>query len=337
MEIVFVHFGSIPPKYLIRNLNRTCEFFPDTTVTLITDVELDFEVKHSNFHKHHFDLGADYQRVDRRINHPKSFRKNFWFTSLARVMALCDYVIERNIPVLHVESDVLVAKDLPLHAFMQCDRSIAYTMVGELSGVASVLWLGDKGAAMLLRDYVNLQVQEDSMTTDMKILGQYQRDYPRRVRILASFPTKLLGSYSSIPRQIVEDMIYSEELFCGFFDAADVGQYLLGDDPRNHRGLKLLRHELVTSFFKPSKVSFQYSKNRRFLNISSGSVNRYYSLHIHSKTESVFIEKKIESVLSRAVETQSRPEKRILVPIVLVNSIRNSLVRRFRKLAAFKK
>jgi hypothetical protein len=337
MEIVFVHFGSIPPKYLIRNLNRTCEFFPDTKVTLITDVELDFEVKHSNFQNHQFELGTDYQQVNRQINHPKNFRQNFWFTSLARVIALCDYVIENNVAVLHIESDVLVSQDLPLQTFEQCDRSIAYTMVGELSGVASVLWLGDKSAAMRLRDYVNFQVQTDSMTTDMKILGQYQTDYPQQVRILASFPTRLSGSCSSISTQIVEDMIYSEDLFCGFFDAADVGQYLLGDDPRNHRGMKFVRRELFTSFFKPSKVSFQYSKSRRFINVASGSFNRYYSLHIHSKTESVFTEKKIERVLLRAVEKQSRPEKCILVPSVLLASIRHSLIRRFHKLTEFKK
>lgn len=337
MEIVFVHFGSAPPKYLIQNLNRTCEFFPNTTVALITDVKADIEVDHSNFQKRHFELGPDYQQVNSQIHHPKSFRNNFWFTSLARVMALCDYVIEREVAVLHIESDVLVSQDFPLQKFTKCDQSIAYTMVGEMSGVASVLWLGNKNAAIHLRSYANFQAQVDSMTTDMKILGRYQQDYPQNVRILASFPTKLVTSYSSISTQIIQDMIYSEELFEGYFDAADVGQYLLGDDPRNNRGMKFLRRELITSFFKPSKVNFQYSKDRKFLNIFCENSNRYFSLHIHSKTESVFNEKKIESILSRAVENQSHPEKHILVPSVLVTSIRNSLIRRLRDLTEFKK
>ena len=337
MEIVFVHFGSTPPNYLIRNLNRTCGFFPETTVTLITDVELDIQVKHSNFRKYHFELGPDYRDVDRKIIHPKGFRNNFWFTSLARVMALCDYVIEKEIAILHIESDVLVSRDLPLQKFANCDRSTAYTMVGQMSGVASVLWLGDVIAAKHLRDYIKSQAQTDPMTTDMKILGQYQGHYPNRVRILASFPTTLSDSYSSIPAQIVQDMIYSEELFGGFFDAADAGQYLLGDDPRNNRGVKFLRCELATSFFKPSKVHFWYSSERRFLNIASESVNRYFSLHIHSKTESVFDNKRLESLLSRAVDDQSRPESHILVPSVFIASVRNSLIRRFREMTEFKK
>lgn len=337
MEIVFVHFGSTPPKYLIRNLNRTCVFFPETTVTLITDVKLDIPINHNNFQKHQFELSPDYQVVDRQISHPKSFRNNFWFTSLARVMALCDYVIEKQIAILHIESDVVVSKDLPLQKFANCDRSTAYTMVGQMSGVASVLWLGNVSAAENLRDYIKLRAQTDPMTTDMKILGQYQGDYPQQVRILASFPTKLSHAYSFVPDQVIQDMIYSEEHFGGFFDAADAGQYLLGDDPRNNRGVKFLRRELETSFFKPSKVDFGYSRERRFLNIASGSVNRFFSLHIHSKNESVFDDKRLEPLLSRAVDEQSRPEIHVLVPLVLIVSIRNSLIRRFREMTEFKK
>lgn len=337
MEIVFAHFGSTPPEYLIRNLNRTCEFFPETTVTLITNVELDIPVNHSNFHKHQFELGPDYQVVDRQISHPKSFRNNFWFTSLARVMALCDYVIKKQIAILHIESDVLVSRDLPLQKFANCDRYTAYTMVGQVSGVASILWLGNVSAAAHLRDYIKMCAQTDPMTTDMKILGQYQRDYPKRVRILASFPTKLSDAYLFVPDQMIQDMVYSEELFGGFFDAADAGQYLLGDDPRNNRGVKFLRRELKTSFFKPSKVDFEYSAERQFLNIASEEVNRFFSLHIHSKNKSVFENKRLDSLLSRAVKDQSRPESHILVPSVLIASIRNSLVRRYREKTVFKK
>lgn len=337
MEIVFVHFGSTPPEYLIRNLNRTCGFFPETTVTLITNVELSIPVNHSNFRTHQFQLGLDYQIVDRQISHPKSFRNNFWFTSLARVMALCDYVIEKQIAILHIESDVIVSRDLPLREFSNCDRYTAYTMVGQESGVASVLWLGNVSAAAHLRDYIKMCAQTDPMTTDMKILGQYQGDHPKRVRILASFPTKLSDAYLFVPDQIIQDMVYSEELFGGFFDAADAGQYLLGDDPRNHRGVKFLRRELKTSFFKPSKVDFEYSEERQFLNIASEDVNRFFSLHIHSKNKSVFENKRLDSLLSRAVKDQSRPESHILVPSVLIASIRNSLVRRYREKTVFKK
>jgi hypothetical protein len=337
MEIVFVHFGSIPPNYLIRNLNRTCVFFPETTVTLITDVELDIPINHSNFQKHYFELGPEYQVVDSQISHPKSFRNNFWFTSLARVMALCDYVIEKQNAILHIESDVLVSKDFPLPKFANCDRTASYTMVGQMSGVASVLWLGNVSAAEHLKEYIKLRAQADPMTTDMKILGQYQEDYPQQVRILASFPTNLSDAYSFVPDQVIQDMIYSEELFGGFFDAADAGQFLLGDDPRNNRGMKFLRRELETSFFKPSKVEFWYSRERQFLNISSDGVNRFFSLHVHSKTESIFDNKRLESLLSKAADEQSRPESHILVPLVLIVSIRNSVIRRFREITGFKK
>lgn len=336
MEIVFVHFGSFPPKHLIKNLNRTCKFFPDTTVTLITDAKFDNLITHNNFQRYDFQLGTDYRHVDRQMNHPKDFRNNFWFTSLARLIALCDYVIEKENPILHIESDVLVSQDFPLESFDSCDRSLAYTMVGHKSGVASILWLRDVNAAKNLRNYIYLQVQLDPMTTDMKVLGHFQWEFPDKVRILASFPIRQFNLQPLVSAPIIQDMIYTEKLFGGYFDAADAGQYLLGDDPRNNRGKKFLRRELETSFFKPSHVKFSYSKARNFLNIASEEVNRYFSLHIHSKSDSMFVEGKLGSLLLRAVENQSCPEKQVLVPAVFLSSIKNALIRRVRKWTNFK-
>jgi hypothetical protein len=282
-------------------------------------------------------MNHDYQILDEKLNHPKEFRKNFWFTSLARVYALCDYVTANNAPILHIESDVLVSRDLPLDRFAMCDRPIAYTVVGKRSGVASVMWMKNSQAALHLRDYATKSAQKDPMTTDMKILGRYQEEFPQWVRVLASFPIANESSYKSLPRQIVEDFTYTENLFEGFFDAADVGQYLLGDDPRNHRGFKLLRRQLETSYLSPREIRYSYSENRKFLGITSGLQNRFYSLHIHSKNPVVFEESKMQEVLCKAIRNQEKPEARILVLPVLIKSIKNSIIRRAHAFIAGKK
>ena len=117
MEIVFVHFGSSVPKYLMRNIERTCDFFPETTVTLITDISSKIGIKKSNFQKYIFEMNEDYVNLNQFLSHPKNFRNNFWFTSLARIFVLCDYTIARNIQILHIESDVLISSDFPLNQF----------------------------------------------------------------------------------------------------------------------------------------------------------------------------------------------------------------------------
>jgi hypothetical protein len=337
MEIVFVHFGSKFPKYLILNLKRTCELFPDFLIVLITDSPEKLEIGKANFRKSHFIMNSDYEVLNENLNHPKDFRNNFWFTSLARIYALCDYVALNNVPILHIESDVLIARDLPMDRFVMCDRPIAYTVVGKRSGVASVMWIKNSQAAIYLRDYAAKSAQKDPMTTDMKILGQYQVDFPQRVRVLASFPIANASSYKSLSPQIVEDFTYTENLFEGFFDAADVGRYLLGDDPRNHRGIKLLRRQLETSYFSPREIRYVYSETRNFLSTAFGSQNRFYSLHIHSKDNVVFEENKIQGALRRAIQNQDKPEGRILVLSVLFKSIKNSILRRMNALIAGQK
>ena len=337
MEIVFVHFGSKFPKHLLLNLKRTCDFFPSVSVVLITDIEENLRIGKANFRTSYFAMDSDYHLLNENLNHPKDFRNNFWFTSLARIYALCDYAAAKNVPILHIESDVLVSRDLPLDRFSFCDRPIAFTVVGKGAGVASVLWIENSKAALHLREYVTKSAQKDAMTTDMKILGQYQEDHPRSVRVLASFSTENTSSFKSLSPQILEDFSYTEDLFDGYFDAADVGQYLLGDDPRNHRGIKLFRRQLETSYLRPREVRYVYSETRNFLSIASGPHNRFFSLHIHSKNLKVFKEGKFRDVLSRAIRNQDKPEGRFLVVSVLVKSIKNSLQRRSKVLMVGRK
>jgi hypothetical protein len=328
MEIVFVHFGSKYPKHLVLNLKRTCEIFPEVPVVLITDVPEDIEIEQANFRKSYFRMSSDYHTLDKNLSHPKNFRNNVWFTSLARIYALCDYVVTKNVSILHIESDVLVSSDLPIDRFVECDRPIAFTIVGKSSGVASVMWIENANAAIQLRDYSAKSAKEDPITTDMKILGRFQEDYPQLVRTLASFPAGGGESYKSLPTQVLEDFIYCEKLFGGYFDAADVGRFLLGDDPRNHRGVKLLRTALDTSYFNPREFKYFYSMSRDFVGVNSSSNGKFFSLHIHSKNVDVFKKEMMRKVLSRAIRDQNKPQGRSLVLSILMMAIKHSLKRR---------
>ena len=337
MEIVFVHFGSRVPKYLMQNIKRTCDFFPETTVTLITDLSSKVSIKKSNFQKFNFEMNDDYVNLDQSLSHPKNFRNNFWFTSLARILVLCDYVIAKNVQILHIESDVLISSDFPLNQFKACDRPVAYPVIGKQSAVASTLWIGNPEAAHRLRSYSTTLVQNDPTMTDMKILGRFQQDFPKFVRVLASFPTGSEGAYSPPSPEILKDMRYTENLFNGYFDAADVGSYLLGDDPRNHRGVKFLRRQLDTSYFRPRNIQYVYASNRKFLNTSSGLIDQFYSLHIHSKNSQVFNERRISNVLAKAIKNQGKVERHTLIILVLISSIRHSIKRRLKVLIARRK
>ncbi len=330
MEIVFVHFGPEVPKHLRLNLKRTCSLRPDDTVTLITDQRHDFQVNHANFSNLIISKGRDFSDVNLQLNHPRDFRNNFWFHSLARLIAVSNFVIAQQSPVLHIESDVIVSPDFPIEKFLELDRPIAYTIIGQGAGVASILWIKNSDAARLLKSYIHSSVIDDSSTTDMKVLGSLQIEHPNKVRILSSFPFNGQNDSSSLSVSLREDFAYTQGLFRGHFDAADVGQYLFGDDPRNHRGIKYLRKELQTSFLVPSKHRFRFSERREFIEFSDGTFRNIYSLHIHSKDSRLFGNRAQVRAFKKALTNQSRGETHVFVPSVFLRSVRTSLKRRAR-------
>ena len=330
VEIVFVHFGPTLPKHLILNIRRTCELFPDHQVVLLTDRVQENEIVMENFCVQQASIHPEHSEIESKLNHPKDFRNNFWFASLVRLTAICNYTIEKKSPVLHIESDVLISHDFPLSKFSELDRAIAYTIIGDGFGVASIFWINSPMSAKLLKNFITEEVKKDSNTTDMKILGLFQTREEAQVRVLASFPLNPRAAHSAIPISIEKDFEYTRKILGGYFDAADIGQYLLGDDPRNHRGIKYLRRELPSSYLRPSKLRYSYSEDRAFLNIGANSEEKLFSLHIHSKNKGAFYPKKGLKIMQQAVKNQSKHEKHIFMVQVFLNSFTKAINRRIR-------
>ena len=329
MEIVFVHFGSPIPNHLQLNVSRVLRLFPEKQITLITDSSVETSKIDPSVKIYVAKFNNTYAQVNDLLTHPKDFRNNFWFNSLSRLMALCDYVETSHNSVLHIESDVLVSADFPIDEFQTLDRPIAYTMLGNLRAVASIFFLENEKAALHLREYISQSVAQDPSTTDMKILGHYQSQHPEFVRILASFPEAKDEFFFLMPEGIRNDFLYTFGKFKGYFDAADIGQFLMGDDPRNHRGVKYIRSKQTTSYLDPSAITYSYSQSRKFLDLESKSLEKIYSLHIHSKDPQVFNPKKTEKSLINSVLNQMRPEYRKFMPRVFIDSVLKSIRRRW--------
>jgi hypothetical protein len=126
----------------------------------------------------------------------------------------------------------------------------------------------------------------------------------------------------------VNDFESTFKLFDGCFDAADIGQFLFGDDPRNQRGVKILRRELTSSYLKAREFNYTYSKNRAFIDIGSNPKVRLFNLHIHSKNAKIFSPKTGTKELIDGVKNQSKPEKRVFVGLVFLNSLKVAAMRR---------
>ena len=275
MHLVFAHFESKIPPYLQDNLIRMKSFFPQQELTLITDMEISSRLK-SILTVKPIQHGATWEAIKSRLNHPREFRNNFWFTSLIRLVEVATLSIEKNNSILHVESDVLIARDFPFSELDTNGRLLALPRFNQDLAISSTLFLKDARAGQILMNACIRAVEEDASTTDMHILGQLFSSHPHEIHQLES-GLGLFNPARSDPTH-------------GIFDGLEIGQYLLGEDARNNRGIRYIRRKNPYGVLEVSKMSFEFDEGRDFPNLmdQSGRTIPIYSLHIHSKRRMMF-------------------------------------------------
>ena len=89
--IVFCYLKNSLPKYALQNIIMTSKKFPDMRIVVISDIP---QLKLSRLSKSNIEifltpnLEVEWSLVEKKLNHPKNFRGNFWFTTLARFKAI---------------------------------------------------------------------------------------------------------------------------------------------------------------------------------------------------------------------------------------------------------
>ena len=178
--LVFAHFGTKLPKHLVWNLRRTSVIFPASEIVLLTDQS---NIKHLPPNVRIITMteifGAELLKLS--STHPMSFRNGFWFNTFLRLLAVCEFVIEFDAPVVHIEGDVLISQDFPVGDFANLPESIAYPLVSQRCGVASTLYIRDSSAALLMRASILEMSKKNSQLTDMTFLKQFYDLHNSRV------------------------------------------------------------------------------------------------------------------------------------------------------------
>ncbi len=289
MNIVFVHLNTVLPRYLILNIKAHISKFPGHKVVLIhnTQVHVPYIEKLETYL---FSPGEEWNTLNNLYTHKKDFRGNFWLTSTARFFALRDYIEDNRCQVLHLESDVVISRDFPFDKFTEIKERLAYPIISNERGVASVLYLKNYESAKLLTSIIIPEARRDPGTTEMLMLKKLFDSNPTQVRILPIGP-KDESSYRSIPIDIWGKMADSFHFFEGCFDGVDLGQYFFGTDPRNRRGKVLFRQDIVKGYANVSLWSLGYSKSREFPEIllqGESKPTKVFALHLPSKKKALF-------------------------------------------------
>ncbi len=283
-----MHLNSRVPQYLRLNLRGMVKLFPGQKIVLIHN-KGDLNLKIAGVTLYKFESSLDFLQIENQLNHPKDFRNNFWFTAIGRFEALRDYVQKTGEQIIHVESDIILAKDFPLAKFQNLEIDIAFPFVASNRGVASTLFLGNLEAAVKLVDFAIAESKAQASITDMEILARIVRHRELKVLILPHAPVERESFNKEMVAPDLESLTSSLKYFGGLFDGNDVGVYLYGSNPRNHRGISKIGEEIDGNFATPSSWNFGFSHQRKFIQIqTTSSVVPMFSVHATCKRKSLF-------------------------------------------------
>jgi hypothetical protein len=292
--IVFAHLGPVKTSHVWLNMERTHSIFPSLEIHFITDLVTEIPERIREFvqiHKYQRTPEVDYLRKSH--SHDANFRQGFWWLSLERILAVgqAHFAIGDR-PIIHLESDVILMPNFPFDFFT--DSQIYWCRYNETKDVAAVLRLASLDQTKWLMNEIICRVAADSAHTDMTVLSEISRSDSIKVGVLPSFGTSKIDlRNSNCDLEAIDKFAHlNHEGINGVFDAAPIGMWLSGQDPKNYYGITRYRMRNIIdsgdSFVDPSNLALSYD-SRDGLRISNGIYSlEIWNLHIHSKNLKLF-------------------------------------------------
>lgn len=323
-EFIFVHLGKSIPKYLESNLERTHKLFPNTKITLICDnPEFKSEFVNISLYKQ----SESTKEVFSKSHLDRNFRSGFWVKSLERLIAVFEYQIKNQVQkLIHIESDVLLMPNFPLDTLGELTMP-TWTKYSDSKSVGAVVCIPSyKHAEQLLQSTLS-SIKKNTKITDMTLLHELSET----VKIAETFSHDILNSHR--PLHKLKDKTERIDLREGFFDPAQIGMWLTGEDPRNHLGMNVIHSnelfELGESEINPAELLYSIdSEHNLWAKNTSGTEFPIWSLHIHSKNKKLFGKNDSSGLLKFIQKSQDLSIKRSLNVWILCRLIFDNLKNR---------
>ena len=297
ISIAFVYLGKYPPKYVWLNLVRTRDLFPMHKTVFITDNKLALR-KARRLRITAF----EYQGSERMpsVTHDPKFRSGFWHLSLERMFALAEWHESTGAGgVMHVEADVLLLGNFPFARLSKMSK-LAWTQVNATHDCAALLYSASSVQTNWLKNEIRLALEENPSHTDMTALSCIANANRDEVETLPTWQNEW-GVRESEDNRIS----CSTEIENGIFDAATIGMWLTGRDPRNDWGWTRLHVPTPEHYVKPEELSFRLTEGGLIASRDGHSAN-VFNLHVHSKSTHLFRTRSNDE-LARLVSRSEEP------------------------------
>jgi hypothetical protein len=313
LPLVFVYSGSRLPSYAKGALSLAVKF-SGSQIFLLTDCENLSKVpsqvnvvKLESFYDQR-NFGKFLQETT--IEH--EFRDGFWLRAVERFFILEQFMAKGRISeIFHAELDVLtfqlqeLSEALNLHG-----KGIFIPRESQERAIASLIYVNDLEALNALCGFID---SNSHCSNEMEILAKFLDQEPQHAFALPSEAVfNLSESWLSVDVETTK----------GLVDAAALGQYLFGADPRNF-SLETVKTGFINENWRANPQKINFSVPDRFGNLwirySGMRPVKTYALHVHSK-----IHRKLarHGVLASFIQSANRNKKRI-ISRNLMNKFRN--------------
>ncbi len=305
-SIVFVHIGPSIPEYTATAIKQSRLFNPKADIYLVAQTQA---YKNLCLTKDlaQFDpifvsteslpLSSDHAKFQKKSKLDNLYRNGFWRYATERFFYLNALISSKDLKnVFHMENDVMLYCDLEefIEVFSANYKGIAATFDNEERVIPGFLYIHDDQSIGSLTRFLakkSLSGENDMVTlAAFKFVenGKYIDNLPI---IFPSYAEKhpLVSSYkhrTDNPKKFFNNY----ELFEAIFDAAALGQYLGGADPRNgHLPAGFINESCL---FNPSFLDFIWQidpKGRKVpYAMFEGQKIKINNLHIHCKNLEAF-------------------------------------------------
>jgi hypothetical protein len=291
--IVLVHLGDNFIEYLnvsIRQIKR----FNDCCIYLI------ISEKHFNLIKEDVKLVATEKLKKSRQHYTfletnqleKSFRDGFWKSATERFFFINDLIEYYNLEnVFHFENDVMIYCDLKktLNVCRQNEFQMAATFDNDKRCIPGFVYFKNSEIASKLNSFMLLYENKN----DMELIALFNNKF-NVVAYLPVVPPNYKFSLISHLRSFNLSK-YSKNFnsFASIFDAAAIGQYIGGIDPRNNGNQNTHNFINESALYNVSDFKFIWEEDDLGRNVPFAYYKqikiRINNLHIHSKNLEEFL------------------------------------------------
>jgi hypothetical protein len=329
MHVSIIYLGDELPTYLIQNLKYLNRTFPNEQIVFISDSDKSVQIVSSlGIRTWKFQgLTKIIETYRKSLRHDWAFRSNFWFKTLARYFAIDAYMSEHpDHSHLHLEADNFLFPNFPFEYFRNNESQLAFPMESDEMGVASVLFIPNTHALKVLIDTSVKEISDNPFATDMTILGKIANSDEYLSSKLRVLPKELQDSLKATN---YPSFFSSAAPIPGVFDAISHGQFLLGVDPRNFRGIRKVFAAQASHAVNPAEIIYQVKSKNELCISQRGDSWPIYNLHNHAKDLRLYSEnKRLKLLTTRIGQIQSGERNEFLLPFFL-KALFGALKRRF--------